>query len=120
MEKPTIFLIDSENIDIQILALKIEKELKCKVYTFFGVEEILLYNNLQPDLVILDEYTFNKEQVSIDKVKNQLFGSDRKSLTKFMVYSNKKWQGINSNNPRQSSYIPLDLLHHNIQARLSA
>ncbi len=120
MDKPTIFLIDSDNIDIQILALRIEKELKCKVYTFFGVEEILLYNNLQPDLIILDEGTFKKEKANITKMKNKLFGSDSKSLTKFMIYSHKKWQGINVTNAGESSYIPLDLVHHNVQARLSA
>ena len=120
MNEPTIFLIDSDNIDIQILAMRIEKELKCHVFTFFGVEEILLYNNLQPDLVILDEHTFEKEKVNINKIKNQLFGSDSKSLTKFMIYSNKKWQGINTDNSKNTSYIPLDLVHHNVQARLSA
>ncbi len=120
MEKPTIFLIDSDNIDIHILAMRIEKELKCSVFTFFGVEEILLYNNLQPDLVILDEDTFKKEKANINKIKNQLFGSDSKSLTKFMIYSNKKWQGINTDNSQHASYIPLDLVHHNVQARLSA
>ena len=83
MKKPTIFLIDSDLIDISILVLKIERKFNCNIYTFFDIEEVLIYNEMIPDIFIIDEGTYNMKRDVINQIMSNHGSEDE---TKFVVF----------------------------------
>ena len=119
MKKPTIFLIDSDLIDISILVLKIERKFNCNIYTFFDIEEVLIYNEMIPDIFIIDEDTYIKKKAIINQIMNN-HGSENE--TKFVVYGDRGLVDIlHHQSPRSEkvNIVPLDMGYSSIQLSLN-
>ena len=119
MKKPTIFLIDSDLIDISILVLKIERKFNCNIYTFFDIEEVLIYNEMTPDIFIIDETTYAKKGEIINQIMSNY---KQEEETKFVVYSDQGLVDIRRyNNPSDEkvNIVPLDMGYSSIQLSLN-
>lgn len=122
MNKPTIFLIDSDLIDISILVLKIERKFNCKIYTFFNIEEVLIYNDITPDIFIIDEDTYKKKHEIINQIIGNLNTEGNVKETKFVVYSATGLVDIHQHKKSPSDIIdivPLDMGYNSIQLSLN-
>ena len=119
MKKPTIFLIDSDLIDISILVLKIERKFNCNIYTFFDIEEVLIYNEMTPDVFIVDEDTYVKKRDII----NQIMGNySDENETKFVVYGDRGLVDIHEHQSSENekvNIVPLDMGYSSIQLSLN-
>ena len=119
MKKPTIFLIDSDLIDISILVLKIERKFNCNIYTFFDIEEVLIYHEMTPDIFIIDEVTYTKKGEIINQIMNN-YGQEKE--TKFVVFGDKGLVDIrqyNATSDEKVSIVPLDMGYSSIQLSLN-
>ncbi len=123
MNKPTIFLIDSDLIDINILVLKIERKFNCRIYTFFDIEEVLIYNDICPNILIVDEETYAKKAETINKIISNLEPEDGKSKnTRFVVYSASGVVDIHKHKGSsldKIDIVPLDMGYNSIQTSLN-
>lgn len=54
IDKHVIFLIESERVEKEMLINLLEKDEYVAVYSFFCIEEALLYTKLKPNLVVYD------------------------------------------------------------------
>ena len=119
MKKPTIFLIDSELIDISILVLKIERKFNCNIYTFFDIEEVLIYNDMVPDIFIIDENTYKRKKEVINQIVSYHgLGNE----TKFVVYGETGLIDIHQHgykDDRKVNIVPLDMGYSSIQLSLN-
>ncbi len=50
-----IFLVESDIFDVRTLRLGLEQELEGAVYSFFKPEEMMMYMDMQPDVIIYDK-----------------------------------------------------------------
>lgn len=119
MKKPTIFLIDSDLIDISILVLKIERKFNCNIYTFFDIEEVLIYNEMIPDIFIIDEGTYNMKRDVINQIMSNHGSEDE---TKFVVYGDRGLIDIHqyrSSGDEKVNVVPLDMGYSSIQLSLN-
>ena len=119
MKKPTIFLIDSDLIDISILVLKIERKFNCNIYTFFDIEEVLIYHEMTPDIFIIDEVTYTKKGEIINQIMNN-YGQEKE--TKFVVFGDQGLVDIrqyNATSDEKVSIVPLDMGYSSIQLSLN-
>ena len=119
MKKPTIFLIDSDLIDISILVLKIERKFNCNIYTFFDIEEVLIYNEMTPDIFIIDEDTYVRKKAIINQIMNN---HSSKNETKFVVYGDRGLVDIHryeGSRDKKINIVPLDMGYSSIQLSLN-
>ncbi len=122
MRKPTIFLIDSDLIDISILVLKIERKFNCNIYTFFDIEEVMIYNDMTPDIFIIDEKTYIKKKEIINQIMTSLNQRNSGAETKFVVYGDKGLVDIHQQMPtsgEEVNIVPLDMGYSSIQLSLN-
>ncbi len=122
MNKPTIFLIDSDLIDINILVLKIERKFNCKIYTFFDIEEVLIYNDICPNILIVDEDTYTKKADTINKIITNLNPAENANGTRFVVYSATGIVDIHKHKASsldKIDIVPLDMGYNSIQTSLN-
>lgn len=119
MKKPTIFLIDSDLIDISILVLKIERKFNCNIYTFFDIEEVLIYNEMTPDIFIVDEDTYVKKKAIINQIMSN---HSLENETKFVVYGDRGLVDIHQlkgSKDKKVNIVPLDMGYSSIQLSLN-
>ena len=69
MEK-VIFIIYSSHYSQELLNNYVERNTECRAFNFFNAEEILLYLNLNPSVIIYgeNEYSFTNEV--LNKINN--------------------------------------------------
>ncbi|MDN5205577.1 hypothetical protein QQ008_29605 [Fulvivirgaceae bacterium BMA10] len=121
-KKPTIFLIDSDDIDISILTLKIEREISCRVYTFFDVEEVLNYSNLLPDVLVMGANIFNQKRDVIQKIESSLLDHSQDHQASFIIYRPENlfsWDHNPIHGEDRYTLVPLDHFYNYIQLSLT-
>ena len=120
VRKPTIFLIDSDLIDVDILVLKIERKFSCNIYTFFNTEEVLIYKEIIPDIFIIDEETFRNKSHIIEEIITKNKEKSDGIETQFVVYSASGFIDIRNNLPIHDkvNLVKLDSGYNNIQVGL--
>lgn len=50
-----IFLVESDIFDVRALRMGLEEEIRGAVYSFFKPEEMMMYMDMQPDIIIYDK-----------------------------------------------------------------
>ena len=63
--KKVVFIIDSKYYSFQLLTHYVERNTDCRAFNFFSPDEVLLYLNLKPNIIIygLDEEAFSPQQL---------------------------------------------------------
>lgn len=76
-ETGVIFLVGNQMYKNNFLSVLLEKSTQYKVFSFFSVEESLLYQRLNPSLVIHDEDSYYNSERSQYINTNQTYFSDK-------------------------------------------
>ncbi len=92
MEK-VVFIINSKHYSLELLNNYVERNTECRAFNFFSVEEVSLYLNLKPSVIIygMDEGTFNNgllEKLRDSNSENTLFMGINKGYVRIDRLSN--------------------------------